>query len=920
MGGSNYKQQSHTSLPYLNAMLRSLFSIALASVLCLLLLPSSSHAQTVTPVAPNGTMNLRFVGYAPFPIRQEAGSAVWTKPLTFTTINGQSQTWSPPIIVMYGGERLNDVWITSDSGSTWELISGKAGAVNSGFPDNGLDDQSRTADCYDENNLYLVGGTAWQAHSSNVSHSTNVSGWTMYREQAFYARQRSSCAVNKAGQLFVFGGLTVTPPTARATDTNDVWVSSTRGNGGWSMITYTAAWWRRQGHNSEFVTTPMPNNAEILYVMNGFIGGEDRRWNDIWVSADNARSFVRLNPAAIYDGRMDSQLTVASNGILVISSGDCGDRCNKNDVWASLDGGYSWGVCCNGANCGFEVREDHVAELDKNGRLLLWSGSRQNPGLGNTNDVWLSDISFTDPAAVAKACGLKVPAAGVGLRCVPGGYCPVHPLGNALGKGLVMNRMKDAPWIPRFEGGIAYYPKQLTFTQTDNTRKTLTNPLIMYGGRGTYSSQGVYNDVWAFDTSAEQWYLIGGTTPDGVQSRNYANPLQDQGRTADCYDNQGRMYAIAGTGSDNQKNSRVYSSVDGGMNWRLITANAPFPAREAAACATGSSGQVWVLAGAVEDNDVDYLSDVYQSLDYGRSWVRKTATAPWSKRTQADADVLQNSTLTGRDILYFANGYDGVKWPGQRQNDVWVSSNDGINWAAVTLNAPYRGRQDGQLIITNSGALITVAGDAGINYPGNFNDIWASLDGGYTWGLCNLTAGFSPREDHTAILDRQAYLWVMQGEAPDSDVPKNDVWRSAAPMSDSTIMSLCTLKRPMCGTGLRCWPTNRACIANMYTSTQYCPAQNIPDPDPEPQPSTSSSSGGLSGGIIALIVIVLVAAAAGAFFCYHKYFVAGASGGNKDQLHTELLGTHGTTNGTTDGANGNYHPLDIGHGTTGAQL
>ena len=671
----------------------------------------------------------------------------------------------------------------------------------------------------------------------------------------------------------------------------------------------------------------MPGSPEVLYVMNGYLGGRDRRWNDIWVSIDNAQSFERLNPAGVYDGRMDSQLSVTAAGVMVISGGDCGDVCNKNDVWASLDGGYTWGVCCAGANCGYQVREDHVQELDKNGRLLLWSGSRQNPGLGNINDVWLSDISFNNPTDVARACGLKVPAAGVGLRCLPSGYCPSHPLGNAQGRGLVMQRMKDAPWSPRFEGGMAFYSKPLSFIPVDSTtRRTLTNPLIMYGGRGSYNNAGAYNDVWALDAATDTWWLIGGVTPDGTASKNVNNPLQDQGRTADCYDNAGRMYAIAGTGSDGRKNSKVYMSADGGLNWRMMSESAPFVGREAAACATGSNGQVWVMAGALDDNDVDYLNDVWESRTMGATWTRKTAAAPWSIRTQADADCLQNSTLNGADILYLSNGYDGQKWPGQRQNDVWASSNGGSTWVVITANAPYRGRQDGQLIITPSGAMLTVAGDVGINEPGNFNDIWASLDGGYTWGLCNLTAGFSPREDHVAILDSRGYLWVTQGEAPDQNGIRNDVWRSTTTLTDSSIQSLCQVRMPACGAGLRCWPTDRVCQAN-----NRCPREADNGGDTGSDGGGGDGGGGdgntgvavgeagISGGIIALIAIVIAAVAAGAFFFYHKYFIAQPP---KDGLHNELLGQHGlTTNGSTDTANGNYHHLDIGHGgTTGASL
>jgi hypothetical protein len=119
------------------------------------------------------------------------------------------------------------------------------------------------------------------------------------------------------------------------------------------------------------------------------------------------------------------------------------------------------------------------------------------------------------------------------------------------------------------------------------------------------------------------------------------------------------------------------------------------------------------------------------SVNYGVTWTRRTATAAFPNRTQADADSFK-STAMGVDLLYIANGI-GVKPSNfDRLNDVWVSSNQGTSWQAVTLSAPYIGRQDGQLIALSTGALLVVAGDAGINLPGNVNDIWASVDGGYT--------------------------------------------------------------------------------------------------------------------------------------------------------------------------------------------
>jgi hypothetical protein len=56
------------------------------------------------------------------------------------------------------------------------------------------------------------------------------------------------------------------------------------------------------------------------------------------ISADDAASWQRLNAAAPYERRMDTHLTVLKNGVMFVAGGDCGGTCNKNDVWASVDG------------------------------------------------------------------------------------------------------------------------------------------------------------------------------------------------------------------------------------------------------------------------------------------------------------------------------------------------------------------------------------------------------------------------------------------------------------------------------------------------------------------------------------------------------------------------------------------------------
>ena len=881
----------------------------------------------------NGTMRLTAITLAAtFPIRQEAGVAIYPSTFSFYSASSQrSLTWQAGFIVLYGGERsaaplaseqsLNDVWVTSDA-LTWELISGTANGVTA-TSSRTMVDFARTADCQDsDGGLYLISGSTRNAtiHAANVSYSANLVDWDFYPNQAFWRRQRSSCTVTGDKTVYLMGGLTHVNNANAATASNDVWKTNSRGaNGGWTLVTMRAMWPARQGLNIEsYYSTYL--NTEIMYVMNGYSGAP--RWNDIWISTDQGNNFVRLNPYAEYPGRMDSQVSFTKAGTMIISSGDCGGSCNANDVWASMDRGYTWGQCCDGPLCGFTKREDHVQVLDQQSRVLIISGSQQNPSGPHTNDVWRSNsLQFDNTGDVARYCNLKVPAGGIGLRCIPGGFCLNPPQGY---QGIKMQHQGMAPWAPRFEGGIAIYPKQLIFTDINtNSRRTLAaGAIITYGGRPSYDNKAPsYNDVWA-TVDGKTWYLIGGY--DGVTGQASARTdamMVDQGRTADCYDSNGKIYMVAGTTLDDVKSNSVWSSVDAGMTW-VEVGNAPFVPREAAACAVDSKGVLYVVSGSINDNDVieNYLNDVWMSSNGGKDWKQRTLSAPFSRRGQADMDVLKTTAFGGTDVLYFGNGYGLKPGSANRLNDIWVSANGGQAWQMVTANAPYYGRQDSQLLITNSGALVVVAGDTGINSPGNTNDIWASLDGGYTWALCNMTAGFTPREDHVTTFDKSGYLWVMQGEAPFTPM-LNDVWRSTVTFSDANIVTYCKAKIPSCGVGLKCLPNTKSCVNHCPPYDPDNPDNNDPD---DPYASTASNGGGssvtssseLSAGYIVLIVAAILVVGTGGFLLWRRASAAqkGAQGMG-GELSTGLTGH---TSDMTGSATEQYHQLE--HGTGQQQL
>ena len=86
-------------------------------------------------------------------------------------------------------------------------------------------------------------------------------------------------------------------------------------------------------------------------------------------------------------------------------------------MWASLDGGYSWGQCTDNAE--FTDRQFPYTAIDDEGVLYIMGGREEQNGGRQVNDVWKSTFSFNDVNEVATRCGLFVPSCGVGLMCLP---------------------------------------------------------------------------------------------------------------------------------------------------------------------------------------------------------------------------------------------------------------------------------------------------------------------------------------------------------------------------------------------------------------------------------------------------------------------------------------------------------------------
>jgi hypothetical protein len=210
--------------------------------------------------------------------------------------------------------------------------------------------------------------------------------------------------------------------------------------------------------------------------------------------------------------------------------------------------------------------------------------------------------------------------------------------------------------------------------------------------------------------------------------------------------------------------NQVWSSTDG-VAWDQVTPAADWSPR-LSGTATEFRGGLWVVGG-IEDyyfgDDTSLKNDVWKSSD-GREWTLVTADAPWSPRAYHQTVVLG-------DRMYVIGG--GNYTPNHHaKNDVW-STDDGVNWVCETESAPWSPR------IWFSSAVyrdrIWVIGGWS-KETGNVDDVWHSADGKH-WQRLETPTRWKARHEHSVFVF-QDKLWVAGGHATPLSA---EVWSLSLP-------------------------------------------------------------------------------------------------------------------------------------------
>ena len=577
--------------------------------------------------------------------------------------------------------------------------------------------------------------------------------WTQVTADAGWsARSGHSSVVLPDGSIVLTGGLDDSERYK-----NDVWRSTDNGKT-WMQMNASAAWSARYGHSS----VALPDGSIVL------MGGYTRydRLNDIWRSTDNGRTWTQMNASAGWSGRAGHSSVALPDGSIILMGGIGGYY--ASDVWRSTDNGRTWTQMT--ASAEWSARSDHSSVVLPDGSIVLIGGIDGE----YSDELWRSTNNGTTWTQIVASAPWTGRHEHTGVALPDGSIVLMGGRGSSGNRNDVLRLMTagSSEQNPTHTYTISgTYPVSLTVANAGgNSRITKSNcitvspavlpPIAAFTGTPTTGPAPLtvqFTDVSTGTPTWWAWYF---------GDEEFTGPWTEMTAGAEWSARYGHSSVVlpdasivlmGGYGTDQW--SDVWRSMDYGKTWTQVTADAGWSARSGHSSVVLPDGSI-VLTGGLDDSE-RYKNDVWRSTDNGKTWMQMNASAAWSARYGHSSVALPDGSIV---LMGGYTRYD-------RLNDIWRSTDNGRTWTQMNASAGWSGRAGHSSVALPDGSIILMGGIGGY-YA---SDVWRSTDNGRTWTQMTASAEWSARSDHSSVVLPDGSIVLIGGiDGEYSD----ELWRS----------------------------------------------------------------------------------------------------------------------------------------------
>ena len=698
-------------------------------------------------------------------------------------------------IVLMGGQvsstnYKNDVWRSTDNGTTWTLVNASAGWSARG---------SHSSVVMPDGSIVLMGGWDGDDHSSrynNVWRSTdNGAMWTKVNASAGWtARNGHSSVAMPDGSIVLMGGV------ASAGDKNDVWQFQPAGSLEKDPShTYTAAGiyqvalevYKTLGkYNSTrtagyiTVTSPAPVGAFSGTPTTGTfpltVSFSDTSTNTptgwAWFFGDETytQPWTRMNASAGWTGRYQHSSVAMPDGSIVLMGGwvDGG----SNDTWRSTNNGTTWTQV--NTSSGWSTRYQHSSVTMPDGSIVLMGGYSYVGGWTYMNDVWRSTDNGAMWTNVNAGAGWTARRMHSSVAMPDGSIVLMGGYGGGFKNDVWRSTDNGATWAQMKDNIVNANNWSARYGHTSVAMPD--GSIVLMGGQ---ASDGPKNDIWRSTDNGATWTNITGSPGWSARSYHTSVAMPDG--------------SIVLMGGGDPSTNDTWRSTNNGTTWTQVNTSSGWTSRDRHSSVAMPDGSIVLMGGY--DNSVGNKNDVWRFVPTGSSAKNPshtyTAAGVFQVALQAFNTGGYNSTRKTSYITVTTPppvaAFSGTPTSGTAPLAVQftdASTNSPTGWAWFfgdeTYTQPWTQQTAGAGWAKRSGHSSVVMPDSSIVLMGGYdgssfkNDTWRSTDNGATWTQLNVSSGWSARQSHTSVALPDGSIVLMGGYNYISPRYKNDTWRS----------------------------------------------------------------------------------------------------------------------------------------------